>query len=89
MRHILITIILLPLLLVLLPLAGIMLRGIPLAPYLQFPPLTRYVEHAPFSLPVFILLVLLLLAVLLPLVRRLLHGFDPGQVTPHRFLCLG
>jgi hypothetical protein len=89
MRHIRITIILLPLFLVVLPLAGIMLRRIPLAPYLQFPPLTRYVEHASFSWPAFILLALLLLAVLLPLLRRLflypVRGralTSPGQPFP-------
>ena len=79
MRHIRITIILLPLSLVLLPLGGIMLRRIPLAPYLQFPPLTRYVEHASFSWPAFILLALLLLAVLLPLLIRLLLYPDRGR----------
>ncbi len=83
MRHIRITIILLPLLLVVLPLAGIMLRGIPLAPYLQFPPLTRYVEHASFSWPPFILLALLLLAFLLPLVRRLLLYPSRSPALPH------
>ena len=38
----------------LLPLAGAFLAGNPLLQYLEFPPLTRYVAHAPFSLPVFL-----------------------------------
>ncbi len=38
----------------LLPLAGAFLAGNPLEQYFEFPPLTRYVAHAPFSLPVFL-----------------------------------
>ncbi|MEA2113782.1 MAG: hypothetical protein U9P36_00155, partial [Thermodesulfobacteriota bacterium] len=38
----------------LLPLAGAFLAGNPLEQYLEFPPLTRYVAHAGFSLPVFL-----------------------------------
>ncbi len=38
------------------PLLGVYLRGKPLADYLEFPPLTRYVPHAPFSWGVFTLL---------------------------------
>src|SRR3990172_2274078 len=34
-----------------LPLVGIWIAGEPVARYLEFPPTTRYVEHAPFSLP--------------------------------------
>lgn len=36
-----------------LPLLGVLLQGDHLGPYLQFPPLTRQVEHAPFSWLVF------------------------------------
>lgn len=36
-----------------LPLLGLTVAGHPLAPYLQFPPLTRYVSHEPFSWWVF------------------------------------
>lgn len=36
-----------------LPLAGAALAGEPLARYLEFPPLTRYVEHEPFAWPAF------------------------------------
>ncbi len=42
-----------------LPLAGVWLAGKPLAPYLDFPPRTVHVDHAPFSWPVFIALALL------------------------------
>jgi hypothetical protein len=70
MRHIRISIFLLPLLLVVLPMAGLLPRGESLAPYIEFPPLTRYVQHAPFSWPAFILLALLILAVLFPFCLR-------------------
>lgn len=36
-----------------LPLLGIITAGRPLSPYFEFPPLTRYVRHAPFSGAVF------------------------------------
>ena len=42
------------LLCLLLPLAGAFLAGNPLEQYLEFPPLTRYVAHAGFSMPVFL-----------------------------------
>jgi hypothetical protein len=80
MRHIWITLVLLPLLLVGLPLTGVMIKGGPLAPYLEFPPLTIYVQHAPFSWYAFVLLALLPAAVLVPLIRRLVH--DPGSGPP-------
>ena len=46
-------------LVVMLPLLGPVLSGRDLSLYLQFPPRTIYVEHAPFSWPVFICLALL------------------------------
>ena len=71
MRHIWISIVFLPLLLVVLPLAGVMLQGKPLAVYLEFPPLTIYLQHAPFSWIAFMLLGLLLFSVLGRLILRL------------------
>lgn len=38
-----------------LPLTGILVAGREIGPYLQFPPLTRYVDHAPFSWRIFML----------------------------------
>ena len=55
----------------LLPLAGAAAMGKPLAAYLQFPPKTPDVRHAPFSLPVFLGLAILILAGTVPLVLRL------------------
>ncbi len=62
----------------LLPLAGAAIAGKPLAAYLQFPPTTPDMPHAPFSLPVFLGLALLILAATGPLLIRLLsfRGVD-------------
>jgi hypothetical protein len=49
-----------------LPLAGVYLTGKPVEPYLEFPPRTSYVEHAPFSWPVFVGLALAIVATLTP-----------------------
>ena len=54
-----------------LPLAGAVAMGKPLAAFLQFPPMTPDVTHAPFSLPVFLGLTLLILAATVPLLLRL------------------
>lgn len=58
-------------LVILLPLAGAAAAGKPLTPYLQFPPRTPDIPHAPFSLPVFLSLALLILATTAPFFRRL------------------
>ena len=58
-------------LVLLLPLAGVAVIGKPLAAYLQFPPTTPDMPHAPFSLPVFLGLALLILAATAPLLLRL------------------
>lgn len=69
------------LLLLVLPLAGILLAGKPLQRYLEFPPLTQYVEHAAFSWVAFLVLSLLILAVILPFVLRVLRS-QPDTDTP-------
>lgn len=62
-----------------LPLLGIAIAGKPAARYLEFPPTTRYVEHAPFSLPLFLLGVLMVLAPLAPFVLRAVwYRPEPG-----------
>lgn len=75
------------LLLLLLPLIGIWLTGRPISQYLEFPPMTRYVEHAPFSWFVFIALVLGMAVITLPFVsrvfgRRKLAPAAPAPVRP-------
>ena len=67
-------------LLVALPLVGLLAGGHPIAPYLEFPPLTRHVPHAPFSWPVFISLALLIAVLLTLCVRRMI----PVLASNHR-----
>ncbi|MBW1749963.1 MAG: hypothetical protein JRJ37_04550 [Deltaproteobacteria bacterium] len=62
----------------LLPLAGAFLAGNPLEQYLEFPPLTRYVGHAGFSMPVF----LAGLAALFILVAFGCRLFSRGEKNP-------
>lgn len=64
-------------LVILLPLLGAAAAGKPLSPYLQFPPRTPDIRHAPFSLPVFLGFSLLLLAATVPLLHRLVN-LPPG-----------
>lgn len=79
MKHFWLSIIFLPLLLVMLPLAGVMLQGNSLALYLEFPPLTVYVQHADFSWSVFLLLALLPIVVMVPLIHRLFSYTATGS----------
>ena len=66
-----------------LPLLGIRIAGEPVARYLEFPPTTRYVEHAPFSLPLFLLGVLMVLIPLFPFVLRAIrYRPEPGAEAP-------
>jgi hypothetical protein len=51
-----------------LPLAGVYFAGYPVARYLEFPPRTHYVRHAPFSAVVFGLYALLILACAVPFI---------------------
>jgi len=53
-----------------LPLLGVSLAGQPIHPYLEFPPQTRSVQHAPFSWPMFLGLGLLIALTLGPVVFR-------------------
>ena len=67
-------VILLVLLLVGLPMLGIVIAGQPLERYLEFPPRTRYVQHAPFSWTVFAALVLCIVASIVPFVVRMVRS---------------
>ena len=66
---------------VLLPLTGILITGRPIAPYFEFPPRTRYVLHAGFSLPVFILVLVILLVTVVMLALFLVQGRDRHRST--------
>jgi hypothetical protein len=61
------------------PLAGVALAGRDITAYLEFPPRTRYVEHAPFSWPVFIGLAVTILAVIAPFLIRIGRVRSPGR----------
>jgi hypothetical protein len=61
-----------------LPLAGIWWIGADVSTYLEFPPRTRYVRHAAFSWPVFIVLALIILAVVLPFLIRVGRARSPS-----------
>jgi hypothetical protein len=53
-----------------LPIVGAWVAGLPIGRYLEFPPQTRYVQHAPFSWPAFFVMVLAIAAgVLVPLIK--------------------
>jgi hypothetical protein len=54
-----------------LPLLGLWVAGRPIAPYLEVPPRTEFVEHPGFSWPVFVVAAGLYVAVGLPFVLRL------------------
>ena len=61
-------------LIVLLPLVGVLLAGKEVVNYLQFPPLTRYVEHASFSWFAFGAIALFVFVTVAPLIGRVVRG---------------
>jgi len=56
-----------------LPLLGIWISGENLQPYLQFPPLTHDVQHAPFSWPVFIGMAFFILLTIAPFLIKIMR----------------
>jgi hypothetical protein len=56
-----------------LPLVGLLVSGRSIIPYLEFPPLTRYINPAPFAWPVFCFYVLLIAVLLSPFFFRFLR----------------
>jgi hypothetical protein len=73
MRFVALTV-LLVLMLVGLPMAGAALAGLPLAAYLEFPPQTAYVAHAPFSWRAFAVTALLVVVTVSPFVVRVVRS---------------
>ena len=65
-----------------LPMLGIVLANKEIATYLQFPPHTSYVEHAPFSWPVFIGYSIFVLAVVSPFLIQILKVTGGERDTP-------
>jgi len=69
-------------LLVGLPLLGAGLAGKPLTQYMEFPPTTHYVQHAPFSWPFFAVMVAITAGVVTPLVTHVLRSQSQELSTP-------
>ncbi|MBX3301323.1 MAG: hypothetical protein KF693_03830 [Nitrospira sp.] len=71
-----------------LPLLGVLWAGEPLGRYLEFPPRTNYVQHEPFSRPVFIALEVLIVLVVGPILLRIAGtNFRPSSpLTQHSTL---
>ncbi|MDY6971337.1 MAG: hypothetical protein SV775_03300 [Thermodesulfobacteriota bacterium] len=71
-----------------LPLIGVILAGLPPAQYLEFPPETLYVSHAPFSWVAFLGYGLFTLAVVVPVFSRMVGTFRQVRAvssTPYPF----
>src|SRR5438105_3250815 len=66
------------LLLIGLPLLGIILAGKPLGRYEEFPPITRYIEHASFSWGLFLILAIFVSATTGPVLWRVLSAAPKG-----------
>jgi hypothetical protein len=60
----------------------VLLAGLPLERYLEFPPRTRYVDHAPFSPPIFTGLILLISGILIPFSIRIVHHARKTRPAP-------
>lgn len=68
-----------------LPPLGLWSSGQMLAPYLAFPPVTRFLVHHPFSWPVFLGLCAFVIALTTPLVRRVMRVTPATAVARHPF----
>jgi hypothetical protein len=68
-----------------LPLFGVWVAGHDIGAYLEFPPRTRHIGHAPFSWPVFIGLAVAVLGTMLPFLCRVGRACSPrAPKTVHR-----
>jgi hypothetical protein len=67
-----------------LPPLGIMFAGYPLARYFEFPPRSRFIEHAPFSWAVFGAYAVFIVASILPFVARALRSAGGQSSAPPR-----
>jgi hypothetical protein len=64
-----------------LPLLGVVMAGYPIERYLEFPPVSRYVAHAPFSWPAFWGVAIFISLFTLPLIAR---GFKAGNALKEK-----
>ena len=67
-----------------LPLVGIFLAGYPVNRYLEFPPKTQYIVHAPFSWPAFAVFFFIILVFVLPVVFYGIRGYKNRSLTAVR-----
>jgi len=65
-----------------LPMLGVVLAGYPITRYLEFPPETLYVCHAPFSWVAFIACTLFILAVVLPIIVNSMVRIRQIKIRP-------
>ena len=66
-----------------LPMLGVRMAGLPVARYLQFPPKTRYVSHAPFSWAAFAGVALVALVCVFPFIRQAIRSLGRiGKAAP-------
>jgi len=65
-----------------LPMLGIVLAGDPIVRYLEFPPETRYVSQAPFAWIAFSAYALFIIAVVLPLIWRIIRTVREAEAGP-------
>ncbi|NQT68773.1 MAG: hypothetical protein HQ552_04260 [Desulfobacteraceae bacterium] len=88
MKNVLLKFLILASMLLGLPMLGIVLAGYPIVRYLEFPPETLYISHAPFSWVAFTAYTLFITAVVLPLfipVIRSIRRTIPDSVTVFPF----
>lgn len=86
MKRNILTILLLASMVLGLPLLGILMKDMPLAPFFAFPPKTRHVDHAPFSWAVFVGYAALILLVIVPFLSRvfLIRGIGHRHIKRRR-----
>jgi hypothetical protein len=81
MQRFLLKFIILAAMLIGLPLFGVFVAGYPIGRYLEFPPESRYVVHAPFSWTVFFVYLLSTLLFVLPLAVKGLQRKEKRQIS--------
>lgn len=67
-----------------LPLIGVLLAGYPVVKYLEFPPKTQYIVHAPFSWTAFDVFVILILLSVVPFIIEGFRGRSQKKVHPQK-----
>ena len=82
MKNTLIKLVILSVILIGLPFLGVILAGLPVYQYLEFPPETQYIDHAPFSWIAFTGYSLFILAIILPIFIRILSLRKDKRTAP-------